>query len=233
MKIAVIILAIVLVVVGLIALNSHHQAQEQLARAHEQIVAQSNEVAVAQGQTETAQAEAAGVKTQLQSQAVHVTTLEKSVQTLTAEKTAAQQEAQQFKTRADTLQSNLVAEGAKLASAETEKTRLLGQLGGVSNQLVVVGKQLGDLEKSHAATAAELQALRDQQEALEMEKKSLVRQLNDLDALKAQIRLVRQERWKERIADWKRSDEAGSASGNHGLLFKLGQWQTASPAAQQ
>jgi hypothetical protein len=62
-----------------------------------------------------------------------------------------------------------------------------------------------------------------------LERASLERQLNDLDALKSQIRVVKRRLWEKRIAEWKRQDEEAAARGNNGMLMKNGQWQT-SPA---
>jgi hypothetical protein len=71
--------------------------------------------------------------------------------------------------------------------------------------------------------------LRERETSLEMEKASLERQLNDLDALKAQIRVVKRRLWEQHVAEWKRQDAINAAKGNKGVMFKNGAWSGAKP----
>ena len=107
---------------------------------------------------------------------------------------------------------------------EDERTQVTGKLTTVSNQLVNVRSQLTDLQKRHAGTEAELAALLMKETALESERNSLERRINDLDELRVQIRVVKRRQWEEHIADWRKRDTDIGLTGNKGVLMKDGQW---------
>src|SRR5437773_174094 len=83
-----------------------------------------------------------------------------------------------------------------------------------------------ETRNAHTATEIELKGLHEREAALELEKASLERQLNDLDSLKAQIRIVKRRLWEEHIAEWKRQDQEAGVGGNKGMIFQKGQWLT-------
>ena len=58
--------------------------------------------------------------------------------------------------------------------------------------------------------------------ALESERNSLERRINDLDELRVQIRVVKRRQWEEHIADWRKRDTDIGLTGNKGVLMKLG-----------
>ena len=143
---------------------------------------------------------------------------------LDAEKTRSDDRARELQERLAAVEHDLQDERNKVTDVETQKQEVQAQLSTVSNQLVSVRQQLTGLQRTHKATEAELSALRDREAALVLEKTSLERQLNDLDALKNQIRLVKRHIREQKITEWKRQDEIAAAKGNNGLLLKNGQW---------
>ncbi len=228
MKIAVIILAIVAVVVGVMFFNARQtadQRQQQLDSTVAQLTTVSNELTVARTETTVALGKVEeGTK--------HIAGLEQSVQSATAQKAEAEKQAQALKEQLTATQHNLEEEKARLAVVEGERNKLQEKLGTVTTQLTEVEKKLAGLEQTHKGTEAELEALRQQKVALEQERDSLNRKLNDLEVLKAQIRTLRKEQWEQKIAEWRRRDEEAAAGGNQGVLLSDGEWKTAPFAAQ-
>ncbi len=208
MRVVVILLTVGLLIVGLLYFNEVQNAKT----AHEQLLITSNQVVAAK-------LELTSIRTQM---IERVTELES---TTTTEKAKADEHIAQLQERVKVVEQDLRDEKNKLASVEDHRTKVVTLLGTVSNQLVTVRHQLADLTVTHTATEMELDALHDREDALEMEKTSLERQLSDLDALKSQIRLVKRRLWEEHIAEWKRQDQEAAAHGNKGVIFQRGQWQ--------
>jgi chromosome segregation ATPase len=150
--------------------------------------------------------------------------LEQSVTSAGADKSKAEARAQELRDRLTVVEKDLADEKVKLASNEEERARVAAKLTSVTGELGQVKGQLADLQKTHAATEAELLALQAKKDALELERASLERRLNDLDELKAQIRLVKHRLWEQHVADWKRRDMERGLGGNGGVLLKNGQW---------
>jgi chromosome segregation ATPase len=209
MKVVVILLAVGLLILGVLYFNESQNAKA----THEQLVATSN-------QAVTTQLELASVKTQI---IKRVAELES---TMTTEKAKADEQIGRLQERVKVVEQDLQDEKSKLVAVEDDRTKVVQQLNTVSNQLLNVRQHYADLARTHTGTEIELSALREREETLEMEKASLERQLNDLDALKAQIRLVKRQLWEKRVAEWKRQDQEASAAGNKGMIFQRGQWQT-------
>ena len=88
------------------------------------------------------------------------------------------------------------------------------------------GQREGTTKEGNTANESELAQMRERQRALEQERASLERQLNDLDTLRSQVRKVKTELWQEKIAAWRQRDADKGAGGNRGVLMQGGQWQT-------
>ena len=209
MKIVVAVLIVALAVLGAMYYQQGQDLRKQLDAAREQ--------------ARTAEAEVATVKTQT---AGRVAELEQSVTAIDAEKASSTTRVGELQQRLAAVERDLQDEKSKMTDLETQKAQVQTQLSTVSNQLQSVRQQLTSLEQTHQATEAELGALREREAALVLERASLERQLNDLDALKSQIRLVKRHLREQKIAEWKRQDELAAANGNNGLLLKNGQWLT-------
>jgi chromosome segregation ATPase len=121
-------------------------------------------------------------------------------------------------------QENLQTEEVKASELDKERVSLLLKLGGVSNELLHVQRQYAGLKSRNTATEAELRQVQSDKNALELEKASLERRLNNLDDLRAQIALVKKELWSQKVAEWKRTDAAAAEGGNKGYLMLKGQW---------
>ena len=218
MRIVVIVLAVALVVFGVLYFQSDQARIAQsrvLQTTQTQLTTISNqEVAV--------ELEMAAAKKQM---VAHVAELEQSLTTVGNDKAKVEERAKELQGRIATVEKELVDEKAHVKVVEEERTQVTDKLMTVSNQLATVRGQLTSLQKTHAGTEAELAALRTKEEALEAERNSLERRLNDLDELRAQIRVVKRRLWDQHVADWKKSDTDAAAKGNGGVLMKAGQWQ--------
>jgi len=218
MRIVVIVLAVALVVFGVLYFQSDQARIAQsrvLQTTQTQLTTISNqEVAV--------ELEMAAAKKQM---AAHVAELEQSLTTVGNDKAKVEERAKELQGRIATVEKELVDEKAHVKAVEEERTQVTDKLMTVSNQLATVRGQLTSLQKTHAGTEAELAALRTKEVALESERNSLERRLNDLDELRAQIRVVKRRLWDQHVADWKKSDADAAAKGNGGVLMKAGQWQ--------
>ena len=223
MRIAVVILAIAVVVLGVLYIRSIQRPEE-----HPMIV--TNQVVAAPP------TDVGDIKTQLQAQTARVTELEQKVGMLEIEKKKVedqlgpmQQQVETLKTDLETVQRLMQEVKAKSAQLETERGKLMMQLGAVSNELVSVQDQLADARRTNAANEEQIHALRQRQAALEQEKASLEHQLNDFDVLRARIRLVKRELWEKKVEEWKREGEKLADRGNHGFLLKNGRWHVQTP----
>lgn len=225
MKNAVVILAVGLVALGAFYFYHQQTAREQLTAVRAQVVATSNLVV-------EAQKEVGAVKEQLVQQAGKTSALEKQVVTLGTEKARTEQQLQQARQEAAELQKKVAAEQDQITTMETEKQRLTGQLTTVNGRLATVQKELAELQETHRGTVKDIEALRDEKEALEMAKASLERRMNDLGALRDQIRYVKQQMWEQKVAEWKKAYAVLTAAGNKGFLFQQGQWRSVGKPAQ-
>ena len=218
MKIVVIVLAAALVVFGVLYFQSDQARIAQakvLQTTQEQLTTTSNqEVAV--------ELEMAAAKKQM---TARVAELEQTLTTVGNDKTKVEERAKELQGRIGVVEKELVEEKARVKAVEDERAQVANQLTTVSNQLVTVHGQLTDLQKTHAGTEAELAALHVKETALEAERNSLVRRLNDLDELRMQIRVVKRRLWDQHVAEWKKTDADAAVKGNHGVMLKDGQWQ--------
>lgn len=218
MRIVVIVLAIALVVFGVLYFQSDQariQQSKVLQATQEQLISTSNQEVAVELEMATAKKE----------MTARVTELEQSLTTVGNDKAKVEELAKELQGRITTVEKELTEEKARVKAVEEERTQVTGKLTTVSNQLATVRGQLSDLQKTHAATEAELAELRSKETALESERDSLERRLNDLDELRAQIRIVKRRQWEQHVRDWKKSDAESAAIGNHGVLMKDGQWQ--------
>jgi chromosome segregation ATPase len=210
MKVAVILLGVALLILGVL----FYRETEHNKDVMEESIAVSNLYL-------TVQSELATVKTQMTQRVMELETA------LTTEKSNAVANISQLQERVKTVEQDLQDEKNKLASVDDQRTKVVEQLGSVSNELTMVRQQYVDLQRTHTATEKELAALRERETALEMEKASLERQLNDLDALTAQIRVVKRRLWEQHVAEWKRQDAEAAANGNKGMIMQNGRWLSA------
>jgi chromosome segregation ATPase len=209
MKAVVILLGVGLMILGVLYYQECRRGNKlngQLASLRNQFTAKQEELA--------------SVKTQA---VLRVAELES---TLAADRAAAGEQIGQLRGRLQTAEQSWQTEKSKVATVEDERARIVGQLTALSNELTNVRQQPADSVHTSAATQEELETLRRRGTTLEMEKALLERELNDLDALNARIRIVRRQLWKNRVEQWQRQDREARRNGNKGLLFKGGQWQT-------
>jgi chromosome segregation ATPase len=223
MRIAVVILAIAVAVLGVLYFQSARRTQEPPIVVSPQVMAPETDVG--------------DIKTQLQAQTARVTELEQKVGMLEIEKKKVEDQLGPMQHQVETLKKDFEAvqrsmqeEETKLTNLEADRKKLVTQLGAVSNELVSVQDQLAALGRTNAANEAQIKALRQQQVVLEQEKASLEHRLNDLDALRAQIRVVKGELREKKVEEWKRGDEELAARGNRGFLLKNGRPQVQTPA---
>jgi len=189
----------------------------------------------------SAQAEVAVVKSQL---AARTTELEqrtvekaKTEEQLVQAQAQSRQQAESFRKELEAAQQaaqqaaeqQIAEQARKIKTLETERGQLKQSLTAASNQLGIVKKKLSDLEKAHAETLAMVEKLRQQVMRLEMENASLQRRLNDLEALREQVRIVKQRLWDAKLAELKRQNEEGLAKGNRGFIMQDGRWTITAP----
>ena len=225
MKTAVVILAVVPVVLGALFLKQQQTGQYRLAATQEQLQVASNQLVATTGELVVLRAE-----TRAQSQVI--TQWTEKVRLLDKDRGQLASQLQQVQEQSQALTHNLqVAEKAgeadkqRLADLQAEQAKLLTRGTALSSELASVKQQLARLEESNSAALADLKVLRQQKTALEMEKQSLEARLHDLDSLRAQIRLIKQEVWQARLAAYKRANAEGLAKGNRGELLHDGQWR--------
>lgn len=211
MRIAVIILAVAVAVMGVM----YFQADQTRTEQAESLRLTQEQLDTAKRQTTTAELEVKSVREQM---LTRVAEMQQSLTTLGGEKEKVEARAKELQSRIEVVEKELADEKTKLTAVEDERTQIAGKLTTVKQQLV-------DLQKKHTATEAELAALQQQRAALESERDSLERRLNDLDELRAQIRVVKRRIWEQHIADWKKRDAEIGLTGNAGMLLKHGQWQ--------
>lgn len=226
MKGAVIILTITAVVLVGLLLYTRQTTHAQLVVAHAQLVVAHEELAATSHDLATARTALTNVSTQFQNQKAHGAELEQRVQANEAAKTRIEQQLKQTSNSLQSARHAILANENQMAGLDATRRQLVDQLGAVSNQLVSVTQDLTVARKTNTANETQLRVLRAQQTALEMEKASLDRRLNNLDSLRQQIRLLKRELAAKKISEWKQRDTEAAVGGNHGLLLKNGSWTT-------
>jgi len=229
-KVALIVLLVALGILGWYCYQQGPAVQQELDVAREdlrvasnQVVVTSSQLTLMSNQLATAKAEIVKVKTQLA--VVKESVQEKPVTTAKTGKPKGDRTgppSSHTKT-ADARGTDTKQSPPPVSDHEAE---LQVKLATVTKELTKVRQQLTDSEYSKTTTEQELKALRGRYTALELEKESLLRQLNDLAALKAQIRLVEQRLRQTRIEASKRADQRALETGNRGMMMKDGQWRT-------
>lgn len=210
MRIAAIVLLMALIVVGALYMSSKRAASRQLALA-------SNDVAAAQRQI-------AEIKTQMQAK---VDTLAADVEKLTGEKAIADAGLLALSNQLDAARHELRQEREKAATFARESDSLAGQVQTLTNRVIAVENSLWALRQTHATTVRHLTAMREDYVALTRDKAALEAKLRDPDALRSQLRAVKQEQHARKVEERHRLDRAETALGNAGFLMKRGQWVSA------
>jgi len=214
MRFTVIILVIVLALLGAVFWNFSRTTREKMAVA-------SNEVVIAQAQVtqikEQAEMNAKSLETKTKN-------LESEVTRLCGEKTQAEQALAGLSNRLEHARQQAEQQQMKVQMLEQNKEKLTEQITMVSNQLAQVQQKLAALETAHTTTVGHLTIMRQDYVALKKDKAALEVRLNDLKALQAQIRLVKQEEHARKVEEWRRTDRAETALGNGGFLMKQGVW---------
>lgn len=231
-KALVMVLAVTLVILAALyvqGLRVTHNVREQLNST-------SNELSSVVSKFVTTQVEVVQVRTQLVEQVARAVELEQRIVTEKAKAdeqiATAQKQAEALRKDLEVARKEAEEEAKKIEALEGERTKLATQLGSITGKLADVSKKLAALQISNTATIAELKEAQQIKIQLEMEKASLERQLNDLDTLRSQIRLVKQRLRDQKIADWERRDKESGANGNRGFIMQEGQWKnTAVPGA--
>ncbi len=222
MKIALTVLAVGLIILGVLFVNYKQTATQQLASASQKLDTTTQQLTVASNEIVEARSEIAQVKTEMKAQ---VDQLEQKITTISEEKKQAQEQIQTLSKQLDSAKQDFEQEHAKVESMQKQNEKLNADIQAISTQLGAVGQKLADLEKTHATTVGHLQAMREDYVTLTKEKASLESKLHDLNSLKSQITLVKQEIHEQKVEERKRLDRAEAALGNGGFLMKQGTWQ--------
>ena len=217
MKLALAILGIAVIALAVLFYNAEQAADQR------QIVA-SNQLAAAHAQIESARAEVAVVRTQMETQ---VSQLQQAVSSLDAEKAHVQEQLHTLTNELEATRTALEQNRVKLDGLEKRNEVLNEEIRIVSGNLVVVKEELAALGQTHATTVGHLTAMREDYVRLTKEKTVLEAKLHDLNALKAQINMVKQELHEQKVEERKRLDRAEAALGNGGFLMKEGKWVAA------
>lgn len=235
-NLSIVVLAIALAVLAVLHLRSTRSAtalHQQQVTASNELVQTLTRLVTVTNELSLAQTEMTAVKSQL---AVRTAELEQR----TAEKSKAEeqlaqsrQEVAALRTELETIkrtaQEQLAGKTAQIESLQRERQELNQSLQATSQQLGEVRKKFSELEKTHAETLALVDKLRQQVMRLEMENASLQRRLNDLEALREQLRIVKQRLWDMKLAEMKRQNEEGLAKGNRGFIMQGGRWTITAP----
>jgi chromosome segregation ATPase len=169
---------------------------------------------------------------QLAQAIVRADQLARRVENLTGEKTRVEQQLTQTRQEASELRQNLAAEKNRQATSDAEKELLAREMTSLNQRLETAQRRLAELQQTHRGTVEQLDSLRDEKNRLEMSQASLERRLNDLDALREQVRLVKRQAWDRKVAEWKKADAAASRAGNKGVLLQNGEWRTVHSTGQ-
>ncbi len=240
-NLVIVVLAVALALLGVLhlqALRSSKTAAEKEAVASKETAQTVMKYVTITNELTVAQTETAAVKSQL---VARTSELEQR----TAEKTKADEQLVQVQTQLrqqtetfrkdmeiaqQVAQRQITEQASKIKALETERGQLKQSLATTSNQLGVVKKKFSDLQREHTETLALVEKLRQQIMRLEMENASLQRRLNDLTALREQVRIVKQRMWDDKLAEVKHQNEEGLAKGNRGFILREGRWTL--PASQ-
>ena len=221
MKIALVILAIGLIVLGVLFVNYKQTATQQLTEANQKIDATTEQLKTVSNDVLVARVETVNVKTQMEAK---VEQLQQQVTTINSEKEKIQAQAQELTTKLDATKHDLEQEQAKVDGLEKQNQKLTAEIQSVNQQLAGVNQKLANLEKTHATTVGHLTAMREDYVALTKEKVSLESKLHDLTALKEQLQIVKEEIYQRKVDERKRLDRAEAAMGNAGFVMKNGNW---------
>lgn len=200
MKVLVAVLALAAAVLGFLYFNAKSGAERQLALA-------SNDVAQAQRELTAAQEQLTEVQ-----------------RTATEEHERSQQLLAALTNQLATVQTEVQEKQQRIDALEQKNATLESEIEVVTRQIMVVDGQLTQLEATHETTVENLKAMRDDYVRLVKEKAALEAKLHDLKALRAQIRVVKDELHAQRVAERQRIDRAETALGNGGFVFKEGAW---------
>jgi chromosome segregation ATPase len=200
--------------VSLLLVGCGRETERKLEATQQELTITSNDLAAAHAET-------AQVRTQMQQK---VGELEQNISKLTEENAQTEKQALSLKSELENTQRE---SQEKIAQQETKIGGLEQDKQALAKQIVEIRQDLADLEKTHATTVAHLQAMREEFVRLTDAKATLEAKLNNLKALKEQIRMVKQDMHEKKVAEWKRIDRAESALGNHGYLLKNGSWVVA------
>jgi chromosome segregation ATPase len=180
------------------------------------VTQQANEAkSVAQAKTEEA--------TQLHAT---VTRLETEKSSVESQLKLANERAAELSRNLETARTEIQQKESTVDSLEKTKANLDAQLAELNKQLAAVQKSLANLESEHTTTIGHLKAMREDYVKLTREKEDLEAKMNDLDALRAQVREVKRAMHEAKVAEQRRLDRIETTMGNSGFLMKQGAWQT-------
>jgi chromosome segregation ATPase len=197
--------------VALLLVGCGRETEKKLEATQQELTIATNDLAAAHAET-------ALVKTQMEQR---VGELQQNISRLTEEKAETEKQVSSLKSELEDTrrvsQEKMAQQEAKIDGLEQDKEALTKQIAGVR-------QDLADLERTHATTVAHLQAMREEYVKLTDANATLEAKLNNLKALKEQIRVVKQEMHEKRVEERKRLDRAEFAMGNHGYLLRDGSW---------
>jgi chromosome segregation ATPase len=206
-KVVLILLAVAAMILGMLYYHEVRYANDL-----------REELAVASNQVVAAQEETVSVKSEMTKR---VGELESIVAGVKKRKAQAEARVGELLARITAVEQDLQEEKNRVMAAEDQRNKLASQLASVSNKLAKVGEP----PLVSRPPERDMQTLREHTAKLETEKALLERELNDPEALRARLRMVKRRQWQQRIEQWKREDEEAWLNGNWGVLFQNGQWQ--------
>lgn len=216
-------LIVALIALGAWFLMARTQTNRELTDVRTELDTRTSEL-------EQARAEVGKVRKTMQE---NLDTLQTELSTLRTEKQTFEEKLLAFSGEMADVQGEL-QQATQLRKASEEKTlELEASLEGVRGELELATKEKLQLAKeyeglrvTHEQTLNQFAEVRRDYVVVTKENEELEAKLNDLDALKTQIRAVKVDLRNQRIEEWKRSDRIAGDTGNRGFIMKNAQWQT-------
>jgi chromosome segregation ATPase len=162
------------------------QAEKELVAAQSQLQTLSNEVAEARTKIEEESKLAAYLQSNLTQRATELTVASNSV-SQTAEALSSAQ------TELKSAQSELQKQTARVTELEGQKDEMQSKLNELAGSIKTLNTQIAETKRKLSAAEGDRDSLTKELARLQSDKAELLRQFNDLAALRAQVALLREE----------------------------------------
>jgi chromosome segregation ATPase len=150
--------------------------------------------------------------------------LGRDIAKLNADKQKMLADMESFQTQLELAEAELEHEQEKVEIYEDANMKLEANLQIVQGNLKKSEEQVAALLQTNRVIVGHLTAIREDYVALRSKSAELESKLNDLDALKEQMKTVKLAMRNDRVEERKRIDRGESATGNAGFLMRQGQW---------